>query len=72
MDRHYARRLLLSLIGILAITLGFLSPLAQPAASAPISVTLVGDLQDELGCPGDWQPECADTHLTEQGYGVWR
>jgi len=28
------------------------------------SVTVAGDLQSELGCPGDWQPECATTHLT--------
>jgi hypothetical protein len=28
------------------------------------SVTVAGDLQSELGCPGDWQPECAATHLT--------
>ncbi len=34
---------------------------AQQAAAQPTSVTLVGDLQDELGCPGDWQPECAAT-----------
>ncbi|MGI9646750.1 MAG: hypothetical protein ACR2O6_15700, partial [Ilumatobacteraceae bacterium] len=27
------------------------------------TVTIVGDLQSELGCPGDWQPDCADTHL---------
>jgi hypothetical protein len=27
------------------------------------SVTLAGDLQSELGCPGDWQPACAATHL---------
>ena len=26
-------------------------------------MTLVGSLQSELGCPGDWQPECAATHL---------
>jgi len=32
---------------------------AQPAA-----VTVAGNLQDELGCPGDWQPDCAATHLT--------
>ena len=30
----------------------------------PASVTLAGSLQSELGCPGDWQPDCADTHLT--------
>ena len=29
----------------------------------PSTVTLVGSLQSELGCPGDWQPECADTRL---------
>ena len=44
-----------------------------PAASAPAvlashtptpsSVTIAGDLQSELGCPGDWQPDCAASHL---------
>ena len=39
-----------------------------PAASAdhtptPGTVALVGSLQSELGCPGDWQPECAATRL---------
>jgi pullulanase-type alpha-1,6-glucosidase len=29
----------------------------------PSSVTIAGSLQDELGCPGDWQPDCAATHL---------
>ncbi|GAA2036965.1 hypothetical protein GCM10009819_21960 [Agromyces tropicus] len=29
-------------------------------AEGPI-VTLPGSLQDELGCPGDWQPECMVT-----------
>ena len=29
----------------------------------PTSVTIAGDLQSELGCPGDWQPDCALTHL---------
>ncbi len=30
----------------------------------PASVTIAGSLQSELGCPGDWQPDCAATHLT--------
>jgi hypothetical protein len=30
----------------------------------PSTVTVAGDLQDELGCPGDWQPVCVATHLT--------
>ena len=43
--------------------------LAQPVAAVadhtptPSVVALVGSLQSELGCPGDWQPECADTRL---------
>jgi pullulanase-type alpha-1,6-glucosidase len=41
---------------------------AAPDASAhhtavPSSVALVGSLQSELGCPGDWQPECPTTEL---------
>ncbi|CAN5752187.1 alpha-amylase family glycosyl hydrolase [soil metagenome] len=39
----------------------------------PSSVTLVGSLQDELGCAGDWDPGCVATQLD---YGansdVWR
>lgn len=30
----------------------------------PASVTIAGSLQSELGCSGDWQPDCATTHLT--------
>ena len=41
-------------------------------ALAPTSVTVAGSLQSELGCPGDWQPECVTTHLTDVGYGIWR
>jgi len=28
------------------------------------SVTIAGTVQSVLGCPGDWQPECANTYLT--------
>lgn len=39
-----------------------------PAATAshtpnPSSVTVAGSLQSEAGCPGDWDPACAGTHL---------
>jgi pullulanase-type alpha-1,6-glucosidase len=42
--------------------------LGAPSARAdhtplPSTVTLVGSLQSELGCPGDWQPGCAQTGL---------
>jgi pullulanase-type alpha-1,6-glucosidase len=46
-------------------------PLAAPAAAdhtpVPGVVALVGSLQSELGCPGDWQPECAATRLAPTG-----
>ncbi len=39
----------------------------------PSSVTVAGDLQEELGCPGDWQPDCAATHLSfDAEDGVWQ
>ncbi len=43
-------------------------PLAQPG-----SVTIAGSLQSELGCSGDWQPDCSSTHLTfDATDGVWQ
>ena len=40
---------------------------------APGSVTIAGSLQSELGCPGDWLPDCASTHLTfDATGGVWQ
>ena len=39
----------------------------------PQSVTIAGSLQSELGCPGDWAPECANTHLDFDAVdGVWQ
>jgi glycosidase/chitodextrinase len=38
-------------------------PVAANHTAAPTSVTIAGDLQSELGCPGDWQPECVSTQL---------
>ena len=64
------RRSLALIVGLIAI-LSSLAP-AGPMAPAPVlashtgapaSVTIAGSLQSELGCPGDWQPECAATHL---------
>jgi glycosidase/fibronectin type 3 domain-containing protein len=40
---------------------------------APTSVTIAGSLQSELGCPGDWDPGCAATHLTyDANDDVWQ
>jgi|GEM_PF-1438010 hypothetical protein len=33
------------------------------AAPVPWAVVLAGSFQSEMGCPGDWQPDCANTGL---------
>ena len=39
----------------------------------PTSVTIAGSFQSELGCPGDWQPECSATHLIyDSSDDVWQ
>ena len=40
-----------------------LDVLVAPPPAQPASVTIAGSLQEELGCSGDWQPDCAVTHL---------
>ena len=48
-----------------AMAIAFAALIAWPALASdtpdPASVTVAGSLQSELGCPGDWQPDCADT-----------
>jgi pullulanase-type alpha-1,6-glucosidase len=54
----------------LAIT-GLLAPLsslpAHAADPAPRIATLVGSLQSEVGCRGDWDPACTTTDLAQVG-----
>ncbi|PPK97372.1 pullulanase-type alpha-1,6-glucosidase [Kineococcus xinjiangensis] len=51
----------------LALAPLLITALPQTAAAdhtgTPSSVALVGTLQSELGCPGDWQPECTQSFL---------
>jgi len=70
---------LLNYIGLIALLAGILAGMlpATPAladhTSDPTSVTIAGSLQSELGCPDDWQPECAGTHLAYDGSDeVWQ
>ena len=37
------------------------------AAEEPRTFALVGSLQSELGCAGDWDPACAETELVPTG-----
>jgi maltose-binding protein MalE len=40
--------------------------------NAPVeTVTLVGSLQDELGCDAEWTPECEATFMENEGGGSW-
>ncbi len=82
--RVQSRRVAVWLRCVLAAAL--LTPLLLPtgiratyAASAssdtpnPATVTVVGSLQSELGCGGDWDPACAATQLGfEAGDAVWQ
>ena len=46
----------------LLLTLGIGLASADHTAQ-PTSVTIAGDLQSEIGCPGDWDPTCANAYL---------
>ena len=59
---------LVAIAGLIALLAGLLpagtiAPVLANHTAVPTSVTIAGSLQEELGCPGDWQPECAATHL---------
>lgn len=59
------RVLRLGAAALLALPLLLLvQPVRAAAATQPATVTLIGDFQSELGCPGDFQPDCAATQLT--------
>ena len=72
-DPAGSRRSLSACLAILFLC----SLLAVPAFAADTPdtqfVTVAGSLQQELGCAGDWQPDCADTHLAfDAEDGVWQ
>jgi glycosidase len=50
------------LLALVASTGGVVGSIA-PAAANPVTVTIAGNLQSELGCPEDWQPDCTATQL---------
>ncbi len=60
------------LVSSFASTAG-LAPALASHTLAPTSVTIAGSLQSELGCSGDWQPECSATHLAyDANDDVWQ
>ena len=49
----------------------FFSFLFSQKSAAQSTVVLPGSFQSELGCPGDWMPDCNATRLTPTGPGKW-
>ena len=63
-------RLAIAVSLALVAALGLVSLPSTPAQAAVRTAALVGSLQSELGCPGDWQPECATTELAKDATGT--
>jgi len=61
----------LALVAGLFSTIGLARPASADHTPTPTTVTLVGSLQDELGCSSDWAPPCEQTGLTQQADGTW-
>jgi glycosidase len=65
-------------VGSALLVASFIPAASAPAVlashtPAPSSVTIAGSLQSELGCSGDWVPDCAATHLTyDSADDVWQ
>ena len=61
---------------IAAVVVASLLPTTSALAShtpSPTSVTVAGSLQSEAGCPADWDPACATTHLAyDANDDVWQ
>jgi pullulanase-type alpha-1,6-glucosidase len=50
-----------------------LAALPSDHTPSPAAVTLVGDLQSEIGCAGDWDPGCVTSGLLyDAGDDVWQ
>ncbi len=65
-------RAILSEHGSVQDTSAPVSVTTAPPQPAVASVTVAGSLQSELGCPADWLPDCAATHLAfDTSDGKW-
>ena len=61
------------LIALAAAGLVLLPAAAASDTPSPTAVTVAGSLQSEAGCPGDWDPACAVTHLAyDANDDVWQ
>ena len=58
-------RSLVTALSLVTMLVGVVGPVPVLASHTPdpTNVAIAGSLQSELGCPGDWQPECANAFL---------
>ena len=64
---------LVSAVGAAFIGMAMSSVVQADHTPDPSTVTAAGNLQDELGCSGDWQPDCSVTHLLfDAEDGLWQ
>ena len=67
------RRLVVAVAGSVIATLVVVPVATASDTPNPTTVTVAGSLQSEAGCPGDWDPTCAATHLSyDAGDDVWQ
>ena len=67
------RRLGVAVVGSVVAALVVVSPATAANTPNPTTVTVAGSMQSEAGCPGDWDPACAATHLTyDASDDVWQ
>jgi glucan 1,4-alpha-glucosidase len=62
-----------ALVALAGVALLLVAAASASHTPNPASVTIAGSLQSELACPGDWQPDCALTHLAyDANDDVWQ
>ena len=67
------RKLRVAPVALAGVALLLVAAASASHTPNPASVTIAGSLQSELGCPGDWQPDCAQTHLAyDASDDVWQ
>src|SRR5512139_3974452 len=66
--------LILLVLSALALAAGITArTVFASVPGGPLTVVVVGSFQDEAGCSGDWQPDCAASALYYDAEdGVWQ
>jgi pullulanase len=72
MKRGVWRTLVAGLVAVVVpVALGSAQPATAAADPQPSAVSIAGSFDSEVGCPGDWQPECAQIQMTQRSDGIW-